>query len=212
MKVKDQVYNLIILDESGSMNSIKEFIISGFNELVQTVQGVAEDFPEQEHFISFVSFNGRKITTHLDCEPTEKLTEINGENYNPNSGTPLFDAMGESIHHLKEKTKDNKHCNVLVTILTDGMENASKEYKKTAIKALVEELENKKWTFTYIGTDHDVAGFAESISIKNTMAYTKSRDGVAGIFAEERIARRAFSKKIREKKDTKEDYYSTDKD
>jgi hypothetical protein len=58
MENKHQVHNLIILDESGSMEPIKTTIIQGFNELVQTIQGIEKQFPEQEHFISFVSFNG----------------------------------------------------------------------------------------------------------------------------------------------------------
>ena len=57
MKNRHQVHNLIILDESGSMSSIKPQIISGFNELVQSIKGIEEQFPEQEHFISLVSFN-----------------------------------------------------------------------------------------------------------------------------------------------------------
>ena len=52
METKHQVHNLIILDESGSMGSIKKTIIQGFNEIVQTVKGVELNFPEQEHFIS----------------------------------------------------------------------------------------------------------------------------------------------------------------
>ena len=55
METKHQVHNLIILDESGSMESIKKTIIQGFNEIVQTVKGIEKEFPEQEHFImSFV--------------------------------------------------------------------------------------------------------------------------------------------------------------
>ncbi|MEO6682121.1 MAG: hypothetical protein ABIN48_04785 [Ginsengibacter sp.] len=58
MGEKHQVHNLIILDESGSMQSIKTTIIQGFNEIVQTVKGIEKEFPEQEHFISLLSFNG----------------------------------------------------------------------------------------------------------------------------------------------------------
>ena len=65
---KHQVHNLIILDESGSMEAIKRTIIQGFNELVQTIQGIEQQFPEQEHYISFISFNGlgQKILHFLD--------------------------------------------------------------------------------------------------------------------------------------------------
>jgi hypothetical protein len=58
MENKHQVHNLIILDESGSMLSIKNSIIEGFNEVVQTIHGIEKQYPEQEHFISFISFNG----------------------------------------------------------------------------------------------------------------------------------------------------------
>ena len=51
MEQKHQVHNLIILDESGSMESIKSTIISGFNELVQSIKGIQEQFPEQEQLL-----------------------------------------------------------------------------------------------------------------------------------------------------------------
>ena len=57
MDKKHQVHNLIILDESGSMSVIKSTIIQGFNELVQTIHGIEKQFPEQEHFVSFLTFN-----------------------------------------------------------------------------------------------------------------------------------------------------------
>jgi len=206
MKTKDKVHNLIILDESGSMNSIKPLIISGFNEVVQTVKGVAEKYPEQEHFITFISFNSLEIKTHLDAALVSELEEITGEKYKPNSGTPLFDAMGYGIHKLQQ-AKANEGSNVLVTILTDGMENASKEYNKAAIKSLVEEMRGKKWTFTYIGTDHDVEEFASSIAIKNTMSFGKNTAGLKEMFKKEMVSRSRYSEKIRAKEDTESDFY-----
>lgn len=97
MEQKHQVHNLIILDESGSMQSIKSLIINGFNELVQNVKGIKGQFPEQEHLISMISFNSldNKIMHFID--PISRLTTINDRSYNPASMTPLFDAMGFSI-------------------------------------------------------------------------------------------------------------------
>lgn len=208
MNKKNKVHNLIILDESGSMNSIKKMVVSGFNEVVQTVKGVALEYPEQEHYISFISFNSLKLKTHLDCKKAAELEEIDGEKYRPNGGTPLFDAMGFGINQLRDKIENEENCNVLVTILTDGMENASKEYGKMAIKALVEEMEEKNWTFTYIGTDHKVEEFADSISIKNSMSFGKNREGLKEMFNKERISRGRYSRRIRENKNTKDNFYS----
>lgn len=97
MSTKHQVHNLIILDESGSMEGIKQPVMAGFNELVQTIQGVEKRFPEQEHFISLISFNGAGRKKLLWKQPVADLNHINTDNYQPNENTPLFDAMGYSI-------------------------------------------------------------------------------------------------------------------
>src|SRR5690349_1752107 len=102
---RQHIHNLIILDESGSMQSIKETIIQGFNEIVQTMKGIEKKFPEQEHFITLVAFNGLDITTILDGQPLASLSEIDGNKYQPNAATPLFDAMGFSLCRLKDKLK-----------------------------------------------------------------------------------------------------------
>ncbi|MEP7323520.1 MAG: VWA domain-containing protein, partial [Saprospiraceae bacterium] len=168
MTSKHQVHNLIILDESGSMESIKKTIIQGFNEIVQTVKGIEKEFPEQEHFISLVTFNGlgNKLLHFID--PAGKLEQIDSKRYQPDASTPLYDAMGFSISKLRQLLDKQTDYNVLVTILTDGEENASKEYSGNDIKKLIEELKLNRWTFTYIGADHDVEKFASSISITNT--------------------------------------------
>ena len=90
METKHQVHNLVILDESGSMESIKKTIIQGFNEIVQTVKGIAKEYPEQEHFISLVTFNGigNKILHYID--PVEKLELIDDSRYKPDASTPLY--------------------------------------------------------------------------------------------------------------------------
>lgn len=92
---------------------------------------------------------------------------IDGTKYQPEASTPLFDAMGKGIGQLRRVTNTHSNCNVLVTILTDGEENASVEYSGQAIKKMVEELKLQQWTFTYIGANHDVENFAASISINN---------------------------------------------
>ncbi len=212
MEKKHQVHNLIILDESGSMDSIKNVIIQGFNELVQTIQGIEKQFPEQEHFISFVSFNGlgQKLLHFVD--PAGKLKQINNKTYKPEASTPLFDAMGFGINKLRQFLQEQTDYNVLVTILTDGEENASKEFSGNDIKKLVEELKQNRWTFTYIGTDHDVEKIAQSLSINNTMSFSKSEKGIKDMFRKEQSARENYSKKIRFCEDTSANYFEPPQD
>jgi hypothetical protein len=210
MKKKHQVHNLIILDESGSMQSIKELIISGFNELVQTIQGIEKQFSDQEHFISFLSFNGLCIKTHHFAESVTKLVQLDDSQYNPNASTPLYNALGFGINKLDQYQQDQKDYNVLVTILTDGEENASKEFSGNDIKQRVEAMKLKRWTFTYIGTDHDVERVAEALSINNTMYFPKSKVGIQKMFFFEGRSRLAFSEKIDANEDEESGYFEND--
>lgn len=207
METKHKVFNLIILDESGSMEPIQDTIISGFNEVVQTVKGVAEKFPDQEHFISLITFNGLGIKTLLDNENVTKLDMIDGAKYHPDASTPLFDAMGKGIGQLRRVTNTHSNYNVLVTILTDGEENASVEYSGQTIKKMVEELKLQQWTFTYIGANHDVESFAASISINNTMRFEANETDMKRMFQNENIARTRYSSNVRSGMNVSADSY-----
>jgi Mg-chelatase subunit ChlD len=212
MQNKHEVHNLIILDESGSMESIKNATIQGFNEIVQTIKGVESQFPEQAHFISLVSFNGLGRKTHLWKEPVSSLQQLDAATYRPDASTPLFDAMGISMGKLAAELQRAQDYNVLGTIFTDGEENASVEYSGQLIKKMVEDLKTKGWTFTYIGTDHDVDKIALSISITNVMKFEKNEAGLKDAFLKEASARRAYSQNIRSKKDTTNNFYNDNKE
>ena len=208
MQNKHQVHNLIILDESGSMSSIKSLIINGFNELVQSIKGIEKQFPEQEHIISMVSFNDLDNKILHFVQPVNKLDSINDSTYSPASMTPLYDAMGFSISKLKQYLEGKENYSVLVTILTDGEENASKEYTRSVIKNLVNDLKQQNWTFTYIGADHDVEGMAFRLSIDNTMSFDKNDQDIRRMFASESKSRAKFSLGIRDGELVNNDFYS----
>jgi len=138
-----------------------------------------------------------------------ELTELNADSYQPNSMTPLFDAMGYACTKLEQvlKNQTNQSYNVLVTILTDGLENHSTEYTNKDIKEMVGKLKDNKWTFTYIGTDHDVDKIAESLNIENVMMFNKNPEAMRKAFDSEKNARHNFSSKIRDKKDVMTMFY-----
>ena len=172
--MKTRIFNLIIIDESGSMQSIKKAAIDSVNETIQTIRSAEQKHPEQEHYVSLVSFND-DVKTIYDCVEVEQVKEINDETYQPSCCTALYDAMGISLSKLRKRVAESDK--VLVTVVTDGYENSSKEYSGKAIKTLVDELKAKGWVFAYIGANQDVEAVAATISITNVIQFEASAMG-----------------------------------
>ena len=189
-----KIYNLIILDESGSMRTIEKQAIIGLNETFQTIRYAQKEHQEQKHFISFVTFNSAQIRKVFDRIPVDTNNELKWTDYNPGECTPLFDAMGISLNELKKRVKEKDV--VLVTIITDGYENASRQYNSSDIKKLVNELKEKGWVFAYIGTNQDVDAVADLLGVRSRMSYEYSDRGARHMFAEEDRHRRSFYNRL----------------
>ena len=196
--MKTKVYNLVILDKSGSMNSIRNAAISGFNETIGGIRSAQKQFAEtQEHFVTLLTFCGCERKYVYDCVPVDKVKELTRNDYQPCCGTPLYDAMGMGINDMIRKTKEEENVTVMVTIITDGMENASREYRGSDIKALVEQMQNEKgWNFAYIGTNQDVEAVAYDLSIENTMSFLDTEEGMREAWARERKAKHLMFSRV----------------
>lgn len=189
-----RVYNLIILDESGSMSAIEKQAVSGLNETFQTICNAQKEHHEQQHFISLVTFNSARIRTVMNRQAVESNRSIKWTDYNPNDCTPLFDAMGRSLNELKSHVEDDDV--VLVTIITDGYENASREYSGIHIKNLVADLRARGWVFAYIGTNQDVDAVADDMGIRSRMSYEYSDTGAIEMFEKERRSKDIFFSRL----------------
>lgn len=194
--MKTRIFNLIILDESGSMQSIKQAAINGMNETVQSIRDAQIKYEDQEHFITLVSFNSSEIKTIYDCAPVAEVKELTGKEYIPSSLTPLYDAMGQSLNALRTQVISNDK--VLVTIITDGEENSSREYDGPAIKALVEELKGAGWVFAYIGANQDAVYVAQTISVTNVMNFQATDYGTSNMLCKLKKSRNRMWDKISE--------------
>lgn len=206
--MKTRIFNLIILDESGSMQLIKHQAVTGVNETIQAIRTTQKQYEEQEHIVSLVTFNSDAIKHIYNKEPVGGIKEISDADYLPGSRTPLYDAMGHALNDLRLYVSDKDK--VLVTIITDGCENDSREYNGKAIKALVEDLKTKEWIFTYIGANQDVEKAASTIAVNNVMAFQTTDNGIERMFHEERQARARWYTRISKGEDNAQDPFFED--
>lgn len=200
---KSKIFNLLLLDESGSMSSIHHQTISAFNEIMQTMQNLEKDLQGQSQFVSMHTFRNQELNTIHDLAKVAAVKPLNEKNFRPNGNTPLFDAIGKSATMLEKQIRAAASIEgpsftyqVLVTILTDGMENASSMYSKADIRALVDRLQAGNWTFTYIGADHDVLRQSHDIGIKDTYEFSKDEIGLKMMLEKEKNARMQFNQEV----------------
>jgi len=175
MKTRKTIYHLIV-DKSGSMSDCIESTINGFNEQVNRIKHNELEFKEEEITMGLTTFNTFVDHHYFQLEP--KAAELlNYQNYRPNDSTALMDAVGETVTQIERKIAESTlPTTVIVVILTDGYENASKRYNLVKIRNMISRLEETgKWTFSFIGATLDAVEVAESMSIKkqNSFAFDK---------------------------------------
>lgn len=191
------VYNLILLDESGSMSSIWRQALDGINETLNGIRKTQDEYPSQHQYVSIVTFEGngvRGVKTLRDRIPVENIQNLKDDDYRPGGCTPLYDAMGLSLNYLQHCVRDEDV--VLVTIITDGYENSSNEYSGQAIKTLVEKLRGRGWTFAYIGANQDAVEVAKGLNIDNAMNFDATPQGTVMMCLDYESARRDFSRQV----------------
>ena len=190
-----RVFNMIIVDESGSMCVIERQALAGINETIETVKKMQQLHPDMEQRISLLTFDSGHKTFKYDNVKADNVNTLSARDYNPRGGTPLYDAIGIAIAKLNAQTSEKD--NVLVTIITDGEENSSEEYNLHMVKTLISKMKKQGWTFTLIGTDNlDVEGMAGSMNIDNHLAFTQDEEGTRMMFARENRARMRFNESI----------------
>ena len=191
-----KIHNLLIVDESGSMRSIYNAALTGMNETLQSIKNDASENPETQHEVTLVTFDTEHYNEIFRSTPAKEIREITSKDYQPGGCTPLYDAVGRAVNTLRKNVKENE--NVLVTIITDGMENASCEYTIQDIKALIDELSEQGWLFTYIGANQDALRVGRSMSINATMNYEANDASMTEMWVKERNSRSKFYAKHRE--------------
>lgn len=194
--MKTTVYNVIILDKSGSMSSIARQAIDGVNETIGSIKSAQEKNADQTHLVTLVAFCGCEQRLIYDNIPVAEAKTLTDKDYRPCCMTPLYDAIGTTITRVHRLKSDNAGSLALVTIITDGYENASHEFSLNAIKSLIDSYKEQGWQFTYIGADHDVEQVAYSLHIQHHLQFEKSDAGTRSMFEKHRMSSDRWMEKM----------------
>ena len=186
--MKTTVFNLIILDESGSMGCVTNQTISGCNETINVAKTQAEKNADALHsLVSIYAFqSGGKVPSRYILKNENAITvrHITGDDYVPWGGTPLLDAVGSTLTELKTVAATHEDATGVITIITDGMENASTRYSWKDVANLISQFKEMGWTVNLIGANIDVDAMASKMNIDNKMAFKATSEGTEAIWKE----------------------------
>ena len=173
----EKTHIICILDRSGSMSSIMDDSIGGFNTFLKQ----QKELPD-EATITIALFDD-KYELIYDNVDIKKAKELTSAEWYPRGMTALYDAIGKTINTEKAnfaKLGDNKPNKVLVCIVTDGYENSSREFNVDDIKSLIKDCEKQDWNFIYLAANQDAfdVGSSFGVSAGNTFTYMASSAGV----------------------------------
>jgi uncharacterized protein YegL len=180
---KGYTHIAVVLDRSGSMDTIKSDTIGGFNTFLRDQKNA-----EGTATFTLTQFDHQYETVY-NMVNIQDIPELNDRTFEPRGMTALYDAVcrtidavGRELHSMRESSKPEK---VVFVIITDGAENASEEFNVDQMKERIELQQNVyNWEFVFLAANQDAVQSAQRFSIKaaNAMSYTASPRSVTSAF------------------------------
>jgi hypothetical protein len=181
-KKRKKVEIVFVLDETGSMETIEKDAVGGYNNFVKEQRALPADISFS--LILFSKTGGEEvIRPKYEGVALADVKDLAQDDYKPRGMTPLLDAVGHTIDSVEKRIGDmpkKKRPQVIVAIMTDGLENASVEYTKAQIK---EKVENSGWDFIFLGANMDAFAEGSRMGMGDfTFTYDASSRGVADVY------------------------------
>jgi len=178
MTNKNQTF--IILDRSGSMQSIRHDTINGFNQFLKDQQ---KNNPDCQ--LSLVQFDHEIDDIYIEA-PIKEVSPLNPKTYVPRGTTSLLDAIGFTLDKASIITvPKTQNAKVIVVIITDGQENSSTTFNKDQVFDKIKLLKEKhNWQFIFLGANQDAIQEAQHLGIsrEQAMTFASDKDGTLNMF------------------------------
>lgn len=175
----------VVLDRSGSMSSVLESTIEGFNTFIKEQRDAAIG----ECIVSLHQFDN-EYSTDYECLPVTEVKNLDTTSFVPRGTTALYDGIGRTIDSLGEKLaamdENERPDTIIIAILTDGGENASRDYKIDRINEMIKtQTDVYNWEFVFLGANQDALSTATNfgISTQNSMTYASNARGTRAAFS-----------------------------
>ena len=166
---KGRSFIVFIADKSGSMNTIRDAVVAGYNEWLTLVQQGGHDV-----LFTLTLFDGYRFTPIVNV-PINDVLPLTHDRYTPGGSTALYDSVVETVLETDGQVTDDDR--VLVVILTDGQDAGSRHHNVFDVRLMIEDYEARgNWTFTYLSSDPNVWNQAQSMGIlgANAAAFDQS--------------------------------------
>jgi Mg-chelatase subunit ChlD len=175
----------VLLDRSGSMASIADDVVGGFNQFLaeqRTRPGTTR--------VTLVQFDSEDpFEVLFDGVPLREVTDLERAAYQPRGTTPLYDAAGRLVAKVDGDVaaaaeRGDEEEDQVVVLITDGQENASREHTRSTVFDLVSDRRTKGWVFVFLGANQDVyaEGGAIGVAGANRAAWAQTPDGTGKMF------------------------------
>lgn len=171
---------VVILDESGSMHHLQYDVIGGFNRLIEEQQAIggAAD-------VSLYTFS-TDVRLPIDAKPLAEVEPLSVYTYRPDGGTAMNDAIGQALTKLLFEAP----AKAIISIFTDGQENASREYSRTQVKDLIAQAEERGYQVVFLAANMDEVSVGASMGLcaSATRGFTADAKGMNFAYLESSIA------------------------
>ena len=179
--MKDATHIAVLLDRSGSMGDIKDDAIGGFNCFLKEQKAAGANAT-----LTLVQFDTESTDVVHESMPILEVPDLNHQTFQPRGGTPLLDALGQTIDStgralaaIPEANRPNK---VVFVVITDGQENSSHQHTKASVKERIDhQSSHYNWQFVFLGANQDAFDEAGAVGIAmgNAANFSPARMQVA---------------------------------